>query len=488
MEMLRIGCKSENIAPAVAFSALWAQSQGLELKESQRWSLAIDELLTNIVLFAFQEFENPPDLELNFKSHLGRLELIVHEPGEPFDPDSHLYKQEEAIQNNHFEGAGLLLIEKLSDQFTYLNKGKSGKEFHLIKEIPHIHVQELPKINEQISLTEDLQELSIRPVTPADAESLSRLIFRTYGHTYPKEELYYPQKIAKALKNGQKLGVICLNSKGNAIGYFAVLKIKDSPIGEVAEAVVSPAYRGQGLMTKMMDALLELAQSNQLKGVFAEAITLHTASQRVNSKFNFVSTALLLNAFPSVVSKGFENSQKERLSVLIEYLPFQIPELRKIYLPSSLKRVIKEIYQGLNFLIEIASPPNDPEVNLSQISQFEAHLGPVFKTALLVLHDCGKDLIEAIDARKKSLLKKGYLTLEIDIPLSQSWAPFAIETLQAAGFFFAGLIPLAHHEQDYLRLQKCKNDILWKQVKIHSDLALQIRRKVAREHKKWNHI
>ncbi|PIQ24550.1 hypothetical protein COW36_11065 [bacterium (Candidatus Blackallbacteria) CG17_big_fil_post_rev_8_21_14_2_50_48_46] len=486
MEKLRVSCLSENIAPLVEFCCFWAQGHGLSAKEAERWSLALDELLTNIVLFGFQESDSPEDLEIQFQVHPTALEIIILEKGEPFEPKFHPYHPEAVIQNHHFEGSGLHLIQAFSDDFHFFNKGRSGKEFRLLKNLsPHVFKSQplLPESQVQDLLS---SESLIRQVLPSDAESISRLIFRTYGHTYPKEELYYPQKIAQALRQKQKFGVLCQQPNGLAIGYFAVLKMKDSAIGEVAEAVVSTAYRGQGLMTRMMQELLELSKSKGLKGVFAEAITMHTASQRVNSRFKFVSTALLLNAFPGVQSKGFNGVQKERLSVLIEYFPFEIPSLRKVYLPKHFRKILLEIYHQLGFILQEEKVPASLESCLASETQFEAVLGYKFQNALLVLTQCGADLKSCLKKQVEYLLQKGFLTLQIDLPLEAPWTPWATQELQGLGFFFAGLFPLAHAESDYLRLQKCHCQPPLKQIHLYSDLALKIRKKVALEFKKWN--
>ena len=68
--------------------------------------------------------------------------------------------------------------------------------------------------------------------------------------------------------------------------------VTDSPlartISSIAErgiAVVSPSHRGRGLMEKMRVLLEDEAKRVGLVGVYSQAVTLHTRSQRVNEDF-----------------------------------------------------------------------------------------------------------------------------------------------------------------------------------------------------------
>ncbi len=470
--------KVEIIQPVVDFTYRWALNSGLEKPEAVELATAVDELITDVVLFAFEE---EATFNMFFKSSLSDIEIILQELGEPFDPERHKYSVEKVKKENNFEGAGFKLIKSLVDHFVYIYKGRAGKEFRIVKNIKHKHITQLFAREILHKEPEKAVSYQIAPVTENDAEDIARLIYRSYGYTYPKEDMYYPDRIVKALREGKKFGVIVRTDKGEAVGYFAVIRSTDSNIGEVGEVVVSPKHRGKGIMKMMMKALIDMAKSKGLLGLFGEAVTVHTISQKVNAKYGFKSTALVLGFFPYAEYKGFKQT-KQRISVVIDFLPLVEREKVQLYLPVEYSKILKQIYQNLG--IEVKNLPLKHKINFPEKSRLRLNINYKLQNAVIIVDEYGQDFLFRIREKEKALIEKGVKGLYIDLPLHKPYTKKVAKLLRENGYIFAGLMPLFHKEQDFLRMQKITEPIDFRYINIYSPMAKKIKRKVYSEYKK----
>ncbi len=466
------------IEPTVDFVYKYSLLSGLGEKEAKELSLATDEILTDIVLFAFEP-EEKATFQFSINTTLNEIEVVIHELGEPFDPERHKYSPEKVKRELNFDGAGFEIVKHMADEFLFFLKGREGKEFRIIKRIKHSHILELFKEEEIKVEPGKAVEYTIAPVTEDDAEDISRLIYRSYGYTYPKEEMYYPDKIKQALREGKKFGVIVRTEKGEAVGYFAVLMSTDSNIGEVGEVVVSPKHRGKGIMKMMMKALIDMAKAKGLLGLFGEAVTVHTVSQRVNAKYGFKSTALVLGIFPPAKYKGFEHKQ-QRISVVIDFLPLVERKNVEVYLPKEYSKILREIYENLG--IEVTNLPKKV-YQLKDKSTLSLVINYNFNHAVIVVKSFGKDFIERIKEKTKTLSKKGIKSIYVDLPLERPEIKEFVSKLKEIGFIFSGLMPLFHREKDYLRMQKVFDDYDFKEIQVFSEMAKKIKKKVQKEYR-----
>ena len=479
---LKVKSKVEIIEPVVDFCYRWGINSDLSQKEASEFALALNELITDIVLFAYPEEEGEFNIEfINYRTH---LKIIVSELGEPFDPNRHIYSVEKVLKEENFEGAGFRLIQNLVDDFIFLNKGKNGKEYRIIKNVKHKHITEIfeeKELKKEEEITEKV-EYTLTTVKEEDAEDISKLIYRVYGYTYPKEEMYFPDKVKLALKQGKKFGVIVRTNKGEAVGYFAVIMSTDSKIGEVGEAVVSPKHRGKGIMKMMLKALIDLAKSKGLLGLFGEAVTVHTISQKVNAKFGFKSTALLLGMFPSDIKyKNLAENYPQRISIVIDFLPFYTEKEKNVYLPKEYAKLLKEIYENLGFNVKNLKPK---ETKLEPISNIDTEISYKFGNAVIIVRKYGKDFEAQLEQKINDLKNKGIEAVFIDLPLDEPFTKSIVPVVKKFGFIFAGLMPMFHREKDYLRIQLVLTEINPKLIHVYSDMAKKIKKKVFKE-LKW---
>lgn len=450
------------IDPVCDFTYSWCLNSGLKDDSAVRFTVAVSELITNIILFAFPH-ESKAYVDLEFRHNNQSVELIVREVGEPFDPDRHRYNSREALSSGNFEGAGSLLMDEFSDEFLFINKGKEGKEFRLSKKIDG-RSRPIDELLEQVAwkqprlpqepergMTPRQLKYSVQQIQPADAEDISKVIYRTYNYSYTKEDMYYPKRIEQAVLGKERLGVIARNDQGEPIGYFAVFKTEDSNIAEVGEAVVSPDFRRQGVMSRMMQQLIEIAQKRKLSALFGKAVTIHTASQKVNARFGFKTIALMLAETTDVVYKGFDEEYPQPVSVVLDYLPIQLPDFKKIYLPNRYKDLILETCSWLGMKVEDVEPGRH---TLAKKSEIDLSIDYVRLTAQIRVVQYGQDFQSVLSEMTQSLQQQKLNAVYLDLPLENPSTPDQFREMDSLGYIYCGLAPLFYRNMIFLRLQK----------------------------------
>ena len=487
---LHISTDEEIISPVCDFTYSWCLNGGLPREEAVRFTIAVSELITDIILFAYPRHSRAT-FDISFKRTLTNLELVVSEAGEPFDPDRHRYNEKRAREEGDFEGAGFRLIRRFCDDFLFINKGKEGKEFRLTKNLEvediDILLEQAPSRQEaELELADEpaeevpQEEFSVGRIRVDDAEDIAKLIYRTYGYSYPKEDLYYPKKIEKVVLGKEKLGAIARRGDGEAVGYFAVLRKDDSNIAEVGEAVVSPEYRRRGLMGRMMRHLIEIARNQNLSGLYGKAVTIHPVSQKVNHRYGFKSTALMLADTNTVFIKGFEEDYKEPISAMIDFLHLKRPAEKTFYVPDPYRKIMADTLDNLELLFSYRKPN---QYKLARKSDVAIAINYIDMTALIVVKKYGSDFRQVLSGMLESLQNQEKLNaIYMDLPLENVATPGEYEKVKDKGFIYCGLVPLFHDDADYLRLQKISAQLNFDRIEAYSDFGMKIKRFVQDEY------
>jgi N-acetylglutamate synthase-like GNAT family acetyltransferase/anti-sigma regulatory factor (Ser/Thr protein kinase) len=466
------------IGPTADFAYKWGMNAGLSSDDARALSVAVTEVVTDVVRFAFPRQE--ATFTVTFRRDISTAEVIITEEGEPFDPSRYVYDADRARRDGVFDGAGFKVMKHFVDDFAFLNRGRQGKEFRLVQEIEATHVSELLRRDPQPGISDaDEDDYDLQPITPEDAGDVAKLIYRTYGYTYAKEELYYPDKIRRALRQGDKFGVIARTPSGRAVGMFAVLCSTDSNIGEVGEAVVDADHRRRGLMTRMLEMLIEEARARGMSAVFGEAVTVHDISQRVNQHFQMESTALLLGFFPSQRFHGLVGDYPQPISVIIDLRPLDPYDVVRPYLPLPYAPLLTDIYSALGARVEPPDmEPATPEPGSEAV--IDTRISYRFRHVVLVVEKAGADIAEQVRQTLKDV-DGDVITMMVDLPINDPHTPFMAHQLRDAGFVFSGLMPRFHHGNDYLRMQHALVELDFDHIVCHSDLSYSIKSLVHEE-------
>lgn len=478
----------EIIGPVCDFTYSWCRNCGLNAVNALRFAVAVSELVTDVVLFAYPNERGRFDLEFRHSSRY--VEVILSEVGEPFDPERHRYDSRAAAGEGDFTGAGFRLMERLSDRFIFINKGRGGKEFRLVREVdeqgrPIDRLLEEPALSQprledvEKAPSDEPLEYRISRIEPEDAEEIAKVIYRTYGYTYSKDEIYFPRRIEQAVSERERLGVIAKTPEGEAIGYFAVLKGEDSRIAEVGEAAVTPVYRRRGVMTRMMEELVRIARERGLSALFGKAVTLHKASQIVNARAGFHSVALMLAYNSDVVYRGIEEEFPQPVSVVIDYLPLDLTGSGAIYPPERYRDQILESYRLLGMEIR-PEEPHRPQLAAS--TDLDLNIDYARRTAQITVWRYGPDFLIVLQEMILSLEEQNLISIFLDLPLQLEPMPEWYSGLQTAGFIYCGLLPGFRRGIDFLRLQKVHASLDLSLINIYSEAGKRIKELVGREY------
>jgi len=476
---LRLKVEASIIGSISDFTFRWAFNNGLDETNCNRLSLSVTEIITDIVRFAYPEHTSTGDLEIQFLRHPGNLEILIHEWGEPFDPDRHVYDLKAVWEHHDFEGAGLRLIKFLTDEFNFINKGSRGKIYRLVKYLITKSEHSLP-LNEPETEQAKLGEINfdIKAITTDDAEDVAKLIYRCYGHTYPKEELYHPKKIEQSVVRQQKIGVIARTDDGIPAGYFAVLDTTDSNVGEVGEAVVAPPYRRRGLFKRMMRALIRNAEAGGLDGLYGKAIALHQFSQRVNNEFGYCTTGILLADFPAVNLKNIDSNISQPVSEIIDFLPLRPLIDRTVYLPERYAVILKKCYKNLE-VYNLNQAKH--EVESTRVCTLDSKIDFKEKSGLIVIRELSRNFEDSLLEKVRALAKHNLNVIYLDIPLMRGNIDSVVEFLHENGFIFSGLFPLYHNNEDYLRMQRLYCNLDLSEIVTYSPMSTNIKQLLEKE-------
>jgi anti-sigma regulatory factor (Ser/Thr protein kinase)/GNAT superfamily N-acetyltransferase len=480
---LYLEAKLPMVGSVTDFTYKWCVNMGLSQAEAARMALAVDEILTDIVLYAFREETGYAEIWYQFT--FSEIEIIIQEKGEPFDPERHPYSAEKAIAEDDFEGASFECVRKMTDHFLFLNRGKDGKEFRLVKQFASIDIRErLPvqeeEEREELGGAEEFQYL-LTPVTSEDAEDVAKLIHRSYGYSYSKEDLYFPKRIEMAIRHEYKFGTIVRTISGGPAGYFSVVKSTDSRIGEVGEAVVSPQHRNRGLMKRMMNKLIEMSKQRGLIGLFGEALTVHTYSQKVNEKFGLMSTAMVLAKSPKRIFKGMETESTDIITVVIDFLPLTRRWRKPEYLPESYSDLLTDIYGQFGLSVKESASITLPESVLIA-TDLDLTIYYEKNSALIIVREMGSTFEASCTRMLRSIGELNLASVYVDLPLNSKRIDAAILWLREKGFILAGLMPLFHRESDYLRMQRISAEIDFEKILTHSPISTRIKGVIKNEY------
>lgn len=482
---LLLEAKLEMIGSVTDFTYKWCVNMGFDEYSAAKMALSVDEILTNVVLYAFKDEKGY--VEIWYQYTPSEIEIIIQEKGEPFDPERHSYNKEKAITENDFKGASHETVQKMTDHFLFLNRGKDGKEYRLVQKYSFPHILDLVPSDydfEDDDEAEDSKSESNYLVTPAtseDAEDIAKLIYRSYRYSYPKEDLYFPRRIETAIHNEYKYGTIVRTESGRPVGYFAVVKSTDSMIGEVTEAVVSPRHRNRGLMKKMMLNLIEMSHSRGLSGLFGMAMTNHLFSQKVNSRYGFKSTALIISKTGKRTLKGMEKSQLDMVSVILDFLALTKQWQRPPCLPKDYAGLFSEIYDQFE---EPEESPEKQNQSRSKSKQTDMSLSINYESqsALITVKTYGSTFMGSCMRMLKSTEELTLTSLYIDLPLDDPYIDSAINWLKEQQFILSGLVPFFHQEEDYLRMQRLYMNVDFDEIQTYSEMAGKLKKVIQDEY------
>jgi len=123
-------------------------------------------------------------------------------------------------------------------------------------------------------------EVAFRSMVTGDAASLTRIIYRCYGWSYPNSNFYYPERIAAALESGERIGEVAVTSEGEVAAHWGAVYLSAS-VAETGGTVADPRFRRRGIADELGERLRARLAEIGVIGRVREPVMTHAAPLRL---------------------------------------------------------------------------------------------------------------------------------------------------------------------------------------------------------------
>lgn len=458
----------DSIDPVIAYIRVIAAQLGLNSKEIDRICYALDDTLQNIILLDFAENDADEQIVLDVDRVPAGIEITITYQGIPANPFlNEAERLEEIISSlsldegtnksaEQIRAISSLVIHKLIDRYTQKNLGSKGRSVSLLLYTSDEKInEETEQINYQPQETDECFE-TIRPATPDDCTSISRLFYKCYGYSYVNDIVYYPLRLAESVNGGKLRSIVALSNTKRVIGHIALWQpYPDADIAEWGMAISDPDFRNQGVMTQLTDEVLRQGSDSSFDGFFVHSVTNHDLTQKICSAEGFSEVALLLGFAPIGLSfKNIHDELTQRESTFIDYKGLNLDEETALFLPERHQGMIETLYSGIGVTVTRGKCAHGPQT--SKKTLLSDSILTALNVAEIIVEKNGINAMEQIrlKTRKLCIAKVDILYLFID--MEDPHAVRLVEGLEQYGYMFAGIFPRYHHKHS-LVLQYVNN-------------------------------
>jgi anti-sigma regulatory factor (Ser/Thr protein kinase)/GNAT superfamily N-acetyltransferase len=391
-------------------------------------------------------------VKVGVSESLGKLVVTVRDYGMPQDIAT-LERELHRLDASNVRLFGISCGD-IADEVHWVGYGPEGKALQISKWLHDAHIVEqvpggeLEAFDERVALAPP-QRYTIRPMVSEEAVQVSQLIYRAYGGSYFNQDVYYPERIVAQHERGTVLSFVAQGENGELAGHYALERNQEGPVVEGGQAVVDPAHRGRGLLGQMKEAAIEAARQLGLIGLYADAVTVHTLTQKSNVDHGARLCCVDLGMAPaSEHFRGISEQQPQRVTCLMYFLWLHSPQPRTLYVPLAHRAVIESIFRQLDCPIacEAGSPP-------SGHGTLTVRLDAGARKAFIRVEQTGADSVPRVRHAKRELTEHSHAeAVFVELPLQDPGTPQIALDLERHGFAFAGVAPHFSPRGDVLRL------------------------------------
>jgi anti-sigma regulatory factor (Ser/Thr protein kinase)/N-acetylglutamate synthase-like GNAT family acetyltransferase len=446
---INVTAERQYLSAILAFLREAAGQLGLARPDVAGLERAVEQVCLNVVEHGFEPGQ-AGSFEVALLRRPGHLVVAVEDRGLPFD-----FARLEARADSGAAGPSLA---GFAETIRFLNLGTGGNRVEIVKRLPfraidtYISGGTAPPVASSTSPA-PTGAVTVRLMTPDDAIGVARCTYSVYGYTVPDDYLYFPDRIREMLHGGLLEVVVGATPDGEIVSCLTCeVTQPGAHVGYLGEGLVDPRFRHHGLLEQMLRFIQRRASERGLRGLYAEAVTVHPYSQQSNLALGFSEVGVqLADEAPTVEFKQIDGSAAtKRTATVLSFLKTNEDPGRTVYPPPHHRGMLERIYARGRFerRIEDAPPPGGSPGP----AQVKIEVFPEWSEATLHVTAYGADLPDLVRRRLRELCLRRIEWISIDLPLSQPGARDLCAPIEALGFFFAGVIPhLA--EDDVLRLQ-----------------------------------
>lgn len=318
------------------------------------------------------------------------------------------------------------------------------------------------------------QTFSMDSFKPGDEYGIARLFYAVYGDQYPVTDYYIPERILQLCHEQRICPALCRTSDGNIVAYGAFYR--SSPpyprLYEVGQYIVLPNYRSLGISSLINSYLYEsVLPLIQADGIFGEAVTNHTITQRFDKNVNMTDYALELSLFPP--GKGRDGAVG-RVSCLFQFIIVHDRE-HTVHVPAHYRNEIEFLVGDADFRRHfcLSSSPLPKDI----LTRYQDSIFPGTGTARFVFHECGADFVSVADRLEEHALRKGCVTFQAFFNLADAGVVESVEILRRRGWFMGGYLPRWFDSDGWL-MQKVLEPPDFDAMKLHTPKAKEIQKRV----------
>ncbi|MBI4862900.1 MAG: ATP-binding protein [Candidatus Riflebacteria bacterium] len=436
----------DSLRVAQAFVRECGAPMGFEEAELTALEMVTEESVLNVLQHAYTR-DDLLSFTVECVRHADQLELAFHDQGRPFDPGVlPAYPGVNAADLTAPAGLGRYLVARLMDRIEVRNLGAEGKQVRLFKRIGRQWQPppEPPNFRAAVQALSpaDFDRVEVRPMRPEEAVEVSRLIYDGYRYTYMTETPYNPEKLRALQAQGWLKPFVAVTPIGLVVAHVALMRSPGMPtIGEVGLAVTLPEARGHRLAQTVGSLALQCAVELGLRGVYANFVTAHSASQKVARRQAFgVPVGFFLARSPEGVSfKGIAEETPRRNSTLIMFHKLVDRPRVRVFAPERHRTVIEQTYRRCGLDVEIAgeSASRLPAVP----ALVEVTVEKDRDIACFRILRAGDDLSKQMDQRLFTLRMTQVPVAFAMLDLFSPETPAVFGELEGLGFFFSGILP-----------------------------------------------
>ena len=473
---IRFSNDKQYLAFSLAFVRELAAMAELPEDKAKSLELAAEEAILNTILHAFEPGEKGR-ICVSGEMDRSALYLSIKDNGLPFDASlapKFVKPSADDVDKIQPGGLGIHIIQNMVDDVSWTNHGREGKELRLTVYLADSDIseqlskEELTPYEAEAPLAPE-QNYTIRRLQPDDGIRVSQCIYRTYGNTYPNEDLYYPERIIQQNDSGELISAVALDEQNQIVGHYALERPGLGVTAESGQAIVIPTHRGRKLMERMRSFLEEEGRKKGLVGIFGQPVCKHVFSQKTNERFGSQPCGVNLSMLPNDFhfKKIHEKNTESRGTCMLYWKNLVEPQERLIHPPAHHKDVLMDIYNRLNIPVRFGDPQPLPDIGSVAVVHHKT-----WGFSFIRVTTPGKSAVFEMDRAQHDLVTMGNTeTVYLEIPLAHPGAPdFCVEA-ESKGFFFCGLGPHFFPNSDSLRMVYLTKDIDWDQLQIFNDFG-----------------
>ncbi len=435
------------LSPVLELVKEFGKIRGLNKKKLRDIQLGTEEAIVKAIGYS-ESFCDDPIIVKCIEIPKG-IRISVHDKGKPDIIDFTSMKKKEISEEEIIKNLDTIIMNIISDKIEYRNLGMNGREIVMEFYLDGSSVfedfnEKEQNANQKKHKTISTEDIKISILKEDEALEMSKCLFEVYGYTYPKEDFYFPERVAQFLKNETIFCAIAKLNNGEVVGV-GVINRETGIYGlyEYQSLIVKKDYRNLGIADRISRFLIEHERNNrkEIEGLFMEAVTNHTFSQKIAQKYNFYTTGFFFGLVPESVNfKGFDNKvEKKRVTSVFNVLRIKNFQNLTLYVPKKHIPIIKTIYSQFNVepvLIDKLIEPNSDE---------KSHINTIFiekmQFGIISIEIIGKDFENIIKQRMFQLKSKHVQIITIHLNMRSKYNPWAVSVLENYNFVFTGVLP-----------------------------------------------